>query len=52
MKENQRKRTGACVYLGVPKLIVDLTSLFDATIDLDGRNLRPLTAYTPSLNHG
>ena len=44
MKENQRKRTSTRVYLGISKLIVDLTSLFDATTVRDRRDLRRLTA--------
>ena len=49
MKENKWKKTVHIVYLamGVSKLIVDSTSLFDAIIVLDRINLRRLTAnYT------
>ena len=44
IKENQPKRAGTQVYLGISKLIVDLTSLFDDTIVLDRRDFRRLTA--------
>ena len=44
MKENQRKSSSTRVYLGIYKLIVDLTPLFDAIIVLDKSYSRHLTA--------
>ena len=42
MKEYQKKSSSSWVYLGIYNLIMDLTTLFDAIIVLDERNLRSL----------
>ena len=45
IKENQPKRAGTQVYLGISKLIVDLTSLFDDIIVLDRRDFSLTANY-------
>ena len=50
MKENEGKSSSARVYLGIYKLIVYLTLLFDAIIVLDRRYSRPLTANFAWIN--
>ena len=50
MKENEGKSSSTGVYLGIYKLIVRLTPLFDAIIVLDRRYSRPLTANFAWIN--
>ena len=50
MKENEGKRSSTRVYLGIYKLIICLTPLFDAIILFNRRYSRPLTANFAWIN--